>query len=90
MFWSDQYDVKIQAVGLPRRAQAIHVAEASPEGDRFVAVGERDGRIIAAYAFNGARRLPVYRRKVADGATVEDVLAFAREDEKSFGAPVAA
>ena len=90
MFWSDQYDVKIQAVGLPALAERVHMAEVAPEGDRFVAVGERDGKVIAAYAFNGARRLPVYRRHVAETAPIADVLAAAAADEKSFGAPVTA
>jgi 3-phenylpropionate/trans-cinnamate dioxygenase ferredoxin reductase subunit len=90
MFWSDQYDVKIQAVGLPALAERVHMAEVAPEGDRFVAVGERDGKVVAAYAFNGARRLPVYRRLVGESAPVADVLAAVAADEKSFGAPVAA
>jgi NADPH-dependent 2,4-dienoyl-CoA reductase/sulfur reductase-like enzyme len=90
MFWSDQYDVKIQAVGLPALAERVHMAEVAPEGDRFVAVGERDGKVVAAYAFNGARRLPVYRRHVGESAPVAEVLAAVAADEKSFGAPVAA
>jgi hypothetical protein len=66
------------------------MAEVAPEGDRFVAVGERDGKVVAAYAFNGARRLPVYRRHVGESAPVAEVLAAVAADEKSFGAPVAA
>ena len=89
-FWSDQYDVKIQAVGLPRLAERVHMAEAAPDGDRFVAVGERDGTVIAAYGWNGARRLPLYRRHIAAGASADEVLAAVREDPKAFGAPVAA
>ncbi|HEX7197674.1 MAG TPA: oxidoreductase C-terminal domain-containing protein, partial [Candidatus Limnocylindria bacterium] len=89
-FWSDQYDAKIQAVGLPRLAERVHMAEAAPDGDRFVAVGERDGTVIAAYGWNGARRLPLYRRHIAAGTSVDEVLAAVREDPKAFGAPVAA
>lgn len=88
-FWSDQYDVKIQAVGLPRLAETVRMAEATPDGGRFVAVGERDGRVIAAFAFNGARRLPFYRRQVAEGAQADAVLAAAAEDPKAFGPPPA-
>jgi NADPH-dependent 2,4-dienoyl-CoA reductase/sulfur reductase-like enzyme len=86
-FWSDQYDVKIQAIGLPRLAQRVQVAESAPEEDRWVAVGERDGRVIAAMGFNAARRLPWYRRQVADGAGIDEVLAAAAEHPKAFGAP---
>jgi 3-phenylpropionate/trans-cinnamate dioxygenase ferredoxin reductase component len=88
-FWSDQYDVKIQAVGLPRLAERVHMAEAAPDGDRFVAVGERDGTVIAAYGWNAARRLPLYRRHIAAGAGADEVLAAVREDPKAVGAPVA-
>ena len=89
-FWSDQYDVKIQAVGLPRLTERVHMAETAPEGDRFVAIGERGGRVIAAYGWGAARRLPFYRKQVAEGANVDDVLAAAKDDPKAFGAPVAA
>lgn len=89
-FWSDQYDVKIQAIGLPQRARRVQVAEATPEGDRFVAIGERDGRVIAALAFNGARRLPWYRRQIADGTAVEALLEQLAGDPKAFGPPLEA
>ena len=52
-------------------------------------MGERDGRVIAAYAFNGARRLPFYRRQVAEGAQADAVLAAVAEDPKAFGPPLA-
>jgi NADPH-dependent 2,4-dienoyl-CoA reductase/sulfur reductase-like enzyme len=88
-FWSDQYDVKIQAVGFPRLAERVQIAEASPEGERFVAVGERDGRIVAALGWNGARRLPLYRRHIAQEAAAQDVLRAIGDDPKAFGAPAA-
>jgi NADPH-dependent 2,4-dienoyl-CoA reductase/sulfur reductase-like enzyme len=89
-FWSDQYDVKIQAVGLPRRAGAWRIVEATPEGDRWMAVGERDARVVAAVAFNGARRLMVYRRAVGEGTPVDELLAAVAADEKAFGSPTGA
>ena len=88
MFWSDQYDVKIQAVGLPRLASKIHMAEAAPEGGRFVAIGERDGTVVAAYGWAAARRLPFYRKQVAEGARAGDVLAAVAADPKAFGSAV--
>ena len=88
-FWSDQYDVKIQAVGFPRRAERVRIAEQSPEGDRFVAIGEREGRVVTALGWNGARRLPWYRRQVGEGATASDLLAAVAQDPKAFGAPAA-
>ena len=49
-----------------------------------------DGTVVAAYAFNGARRLPWYRKQVGDGASADAVLAAAQDDPKAFGAPLAA
>lgn len=64
-FWSDQYDVKIQAVGLPARATRLEIVER--EGRRLVAVGaDEDGRLVAAVAFNSAKRLGQYRRQLLD------------------------
>ena len=62
-FWSDQYDVKIQAVGLPHRAQRFEILE--DEGNRLVAAGLRDDRVVAAVTFNNARKLAQWRRQLA-------------------------
>ena len=86
-FWTDQYDVKIQSVGLPARAERVTVLEATPEGDRLVLGGERDGRLVAAIGFNAARRLPFYRGRLAARPPFEEVVAAVRADEKAFGDP---
>jgi len=86
-FWSDQYDVKIQAVGLPGRAERIELLEESPEGDRLVAVGVRDGKVVAAIAFNAVRRLAWYRRQLADPPSFEQVAAAVAADARALGAP---
>lgn len=85
-FWSDQYDVKIQAVGLPGRAERVEILERSPEGDRVVAVGVRDGRVVAAVAFNAVRRLAWYRRQLADPPSFEQVVAAVAADPRALGA----
>jgi 3-phenylpropionate/trans-cinnamate dioxygenase ferredoxin reductase component len=89
-FWSDQYDVKIQSVGLPARADRVTVLEATPEGDRLVLGGERDGRLVAAIGFNAARRLAFYRGRLAAMPPFEEVVAAVRADEKALGAVVPA
>jgi NADPH-dependent 2,4-dienoyl-CoA reductase/sulfur reductase-like enzyme len=89
-FWSDQYDVKIQAVGLAGRAQRMHVLEAAPDGDKVVLGGERDGRLVAVVGFNAARRLAFYRGRLAAMPSLEDVRAAVAADEKALGAPASA
>jgi NADPH-dependent 2,4-dienoyl-CoA reductase/sulfur reductase-like enzyme len=86
-FWSDQYETKIQSVGLPARAQRVTVLEASPEGDKLVLGGERDGRLIAAIAFNAPRRLMFYRQRLGAMPAFDDVVAAVRADEKALGDP---
>ncbi len=62
-FWSDQYDVKIQAVGLPHRAERFEILE--DEGTRLVATGLRDDRVVAVVTFNNARKLAQWRRELS-------------------------
>jgi NADPH-dependent 2,4-dienoyl-CoA reductase/sulfur reductase-like enzyme len=70
-FWSDQYDVKIQAAGLPARAERVELVE--PD----VAVGLRDDRVVSVVTFNAPRRLMHFRRRIADRPRLEDVLVAA-------------
>lgn len=68
-FWSDQYDVKIQAVGFPARGATIEVVD--EDGPRLVAEArDADGRLVGAIAFNHAKRLAAYRRELAGAAVV--------------------
>ncbi|MBA2349110.1 MAG: FAD-dependent oxidoreductase [Solirubrobacterales bacterium] len=67
-FWSDQYERKVQAVGLPGLADAVEVVR---EGDgKLVAAARRDGRLIGAVAFNDVRGLMAYRKALAAGEDV--------------------
>jgi 3-phenylpropionate/trans-cinnamate dioxygenase ferredoxin reductase subunit len=65
-FWSDQYELKIQSVGFPARAARIEIIEEDGESGRLIAeaLGE-DGELVGAVAFNNARRLAEYRRRLA-------------------------
>ena len=85
-FWSDQHDRKVQAVGLPGAADEITIAEATPDGERLVAIGARDGRLVAAIAFNATKRLGWYRRQLAAGTPPAQVLAEAAADPAALGA----
>ena len=74
-FWSDQYDVKIQSVGFPSRAERVVFVEGSPEDGKFVAAYVRDGVLCGAAMFGMPRRMPWYRRAVAEQRRLEDVVA---------------
>ena len=89
-FWSDQYDVKIQAVGLAGRAERVQMLEATPDGEKWVAAGVRDGRLIAVIGFNAMRRLAFYRGRLAELPPLDDVVAAVAADPKALGDPAAA
>jgi NADPH-dependent 2,4-dienoyl-CoA reductase/sulfur reductase-like enzyme len=60
-FWSDQFETKIQSVGLPMLAERIEIVEDDLETGKLLATAERDGRLIAAVGFNNARQINQYR-----------------------------
>jgi 3-phenylpropionate/trans-cinnamate dioxygenase ferredoxin reductase subunit len=63
-FWSDQYDIKIQAVGFPARAATLEIVD--EDGPRLIAEArDADGRLVGAIAFNNAKKLAAYRRELA-------------------------
>jgi 3-phenylpropionate/trans-cinnamate dioxygenase ferredoxin reductase subunit len=83
--WSDQFGLRIQAVGLPHRADRMRLMEASPEGDRLVFAAERGGVLHAAVAVAAPRRLLWYRREIERGAPFDEVVAAVRADEGALG-----
>ena len=87
-FWSDQYDAKIQSLGLPGRASRLEVVESTPDGSRMVYGGERDGRLVGIVAINAARRLGAYRMALADPPAFEELRATVAADPAALGAPV--
>jgi NADPH-dependent 2,4-dienoyl-CoA reductase/sulfur reductase-like enzyme len=89
-FWSDQYDKKIQSLGLPGRADAIELLEATPDRSRLVYGGERDGRLVGIIAINAARRLGSYRMTLEDPPGLDELRTRLADDPGALGAPVAA
>jgi 3-phenylpropionate/trans-cinnamate dioxygenase ferredoxin reductase component len=75
MFWSDQYDVKIQFVGMCAPGDELRVVHGSVAERRFVALYGRAGRLVGALALSRPRLLMAYRRLIAGGASWEDALA---------------
>jgi 3-phenylpropionate/trans-cinnamate dioxygenase ferredoxin reductase component len=65
-FWSDQYDAKIQLVGIP--GPDVQVLEGSVEERKFVAGYGEGGRLVGALGFSSPRRLMQYRALVEQRA----------------------
>ncbi len=63
--WSDQYEVKIQLLGLPEPDDVCEVVDGSLRDGRFVAAYGREGRLTAAVAFQMPRSLMRLRAMLA-------------------------
>ncbi|MGR6915670.1 NAD(P)/FAD-dependent oxidoreductase [[Actinomadura] parvosata] len=62
-FWTDQYDIKIQAHGLPSATAEVSVVEGDPEQGRFAAVYREDGRVTGVLGWNMPKQARVLRQQ---------------------------
>lgn len=76
--WSDQYDRKIQTVGVCAPGADVEIAHGTLDERQFVAIFGRDGRIVGALGFNRPRQVMQYRRMIAERASWDHALAHAR------------
>jgi NADPH-dependent 2,4-dienoyl-CoA reductase/sulfur reductase-like enzyme len=77
-FWSDQYETKIQVLGLPGPDDEVVVVDGSADSGRMVALYQRGDRLQAALAFSRPRQLMAYRPLLAAGGSFNEALAVAR------------
>jgi NADPH-dependent 2,4-dienoyl-CoA reductase/sulfur reductase-like enzyme len=77
-FWSDQYQTKIQMIGLPGPGDEVLVVEGSVEEGKLVALYRRDDRLQAVLAFSRPRQLMAYRPLLAANASFDEALAVSR------------
>lgn len=90
-FWSDQYETKIQAVGFPVLADRLEILEQSPDGERLVAAGSRDGLVVGMIGWSAAKRLAAHRRRLTGAPLEIDALrAEVRADAAALGPPLGA
>jgi NADPH-dependent 2,4-dienoyl-CoA reductase/sulfur reductase-like enzyme len=77
-FWSDQYQTKIQVIGLPGPEDEVVVVEGSPEAGKLVALYRRGDRLRAALAFSQPRQLMAYRPLLEAGASFDEALSLSK------------
>jgi NADPH-dependent 2,4-dienoyl-CoA reductase/sulfur reductase-like enzyme len=75
--WSDQYDRKIQTVGIVSADADLHTAHGSYAERQFVSLFGRGGRIVGALGFNRPRQVMQYRRLISERASWESALELA-------------
>ncbi|WP_299616671.1 NAD(P)/FAD-dependent oxidoreductase [Pelagibius sp.] len=66
-FWSDQFDMNIQAVGAAETWDAV-VMRGDPEGNSFAVFCLSEGVLVSAYAVNAPRDVRFARQMIAKGA----------------------
>lgn len=71
-FWSDQYDVKIQALGEPEATDTVHIVE--DDGRKFLAYYERDGVVVGVVGGGFPGKVMKVRAKIAAGAPISDLI----------------
>jgi 3-phenylpropionate/trans-cinnamate dioxygenase ferredoxin reductase component len=86
-FWSDQYGVKIQAIGLPAIGQQTELIEQSEDGERLVAARILDGRVVGVVAINAAKRLMWYRKLLTSAPELTELKAMLTDEPSAFPAP---
>ena len=78
LFWSDQYDLKIQGAGRPRADDTLHVCHGSLQDDAFVVLYGREDRLMGAVAFNQPVKLVGYRRMIQNRTSWAEALEAAQ------------
>jgi NADPH-dependent 2,4-dienoyl-CoA reductase/sulfur reductase-like enzyme len=77
MFWSDQFDIKIQGVGRPRPTDELVLAGGVPESEKFIALYGRAGRLVGAVAFNRPPKLIQLRMLIGKRSGLDEALKIA-------------
>ena len=77
-FWSDQYDRKIQFVGLARGHDGMAIVEGSLDDRRLTALFRRGARLAACLAVNQPRSMIKYRKLLAANTPWEAALSASR------------
>ncbi len=69
-FWSDQYDLKLQIVGLSEPGDEV-VIRGNPEDRKFSALYFRDGKLAAINAINMIKDFMAAKKLIAEGRTID-------------------
>lgn len=73
MFWSDQYDIKIQGAGRPKPTDELRIM-GRLDDETFVALYSREDRLVGAVSFNNPAKLIQLRRKIVNRASLSEAV----------------
>ncbi len=77
IFWSDQFDIKIQGVGRPKPSDDLVVVEGTEDSEKLVALYSRAGRLVGAVTFNQAPKLIQLRTLIAKRSGLDEAMKIA-------------
>lgn len=78
-FWSDQYDTKVQLVGVAGADAETEVVSGSLDEDRFAVVYGHHGWVSGVLGVNRPRHVALMRARVEQGISFGDAVAAARD-----------
>lgn len=73
LFWSDQYDWKLQMLGAPCGDDEMRVVEGALGERRFVVAFLREGRVVGAFLLNSASRIVTYKRLIESRGSLDGI-----------------
>ena len=76
IFWSDQFDLKIQGAGRPKPDDVLTVFGPTDDG-KLLALYARGGRLVGAVAINRPPKLIQLRMLIAKRGSLDDALEIA-------------
>jgi NADPH-dependent 2,4-dienoyl-CoA reductase/sulfur reductase-like enzyme len=74
-FWSDQFGVKIQFVGVGGSSDEVQVMSGSTDDHRFVAYYGRDDRLVGCLGFSQSKYVMQARKLIAAGTPFAEAVA---------------
>jgi 3-phenylpropionate/trans-cinnamate dioxygenase ferredoxin reductase component len=67
-FWSDQFDVRLQAYGVTPADATVSLGTGDVEVGKFTVTYRQHGRLVGAVGWNSPREMRRYRALVAEGS----------------------
>lgn len=77
IFWSDQYDIKIQGAGRPKPSDELVIAGRKVDEEQLVALYGRAGRLVGAVTFNQPPKLVQLRTLIGKRGGLDEGLKIA-------------
>ncbi|NNE17305.1 MAG: FAD-dependent oxidoreductase, partial [Myxococcales bacterium] len=74
MFWSDQFDIKIQGSGSPKPGDELTIVRRGPDGEKLIAIYSRAGRVVGAVTFNQPPKLVQLRMLIGKRGRLDEAM----------------